>query len=195
MKNYNKYILITICWILLNSCSLRLVHPASGSCYYDFSPLIHSRNEYDIRGNILDKSIVRDSIKFGKPTETFCKESNYILGSRQGTALVYCDGKINFVHKYKLYINGKPIRGKCIKVKIGDEYIFINIRTKRIIHSYPKNFKFSDKYVMLFYKLRTGTYYLRISKKADNSMYNLGPYLITVSPRNVKREVVVEFEK
>ena len=124
-----------------------------------------------------------------------CKERNYIWGSRQGTVLVYCDGKINFVHKYKLYINGKPIRGKCIKVKIGDEYIFINIRTKRIIGSYPENFKFSDKYIMLFYKLRPGTYYLRISKKADNSMYNLGPYLITVSPSNVKREVVVEFEK
>lgn len=191
MKNYYKYILITICCILLNSCSLRLVHPVSGPCYYDFLPLIHLRSEYDISGNILDKSIIRDSIKFGKPTETFCKESNYILGSRQGTALVYCDGKINFVHKYKLYINGKPIRGKCIKVKIGDEYIFINIRTKRIIHSYPKNFKFSDKYVMLFYKLRTGTYYLRISNKANN----WSPYFITVSPGNVKSEVVVEFEK
>jgi hypothetical protein len=171
------------------------VHPASGPCYYDFSPLVHSRNEYDIRGNILDKSIVRDSIKFGKPIKILSKESNYILGSRQGTVLVYCDGKINFVHKYKLYINGKPIRGKCIKVKIGDEYIFINIRTKRIISSYPKDFKFNNKYIMLFYKLRTGTYYLRISKKANNWMDNLSPYFITVSPGNVKREVVVEIEK
>ena len=186
---------LVICGLLQVSCSPRLVKPASGPCYWDLEPLIHSRNQYDIWGDILDKSIVRDSIKFGKPIEILSKESNYILGSRQGTMLVYCDGKINFVHKYKLHVNGKPIRGKCIKVKIGDEYIFINIRTKRIIHSYPKNFKFSDKYVMLFYKLRTGTYYLRISKKADNSMYNLGPYLITVSPRNVKREVVVEFDK
>ena len=195
MRNRIIYILsLVICGLLQVSCSLRLVHPESGPCYYDFSPLVHSRNEYDIRGNILDKSIVRDSIKFGKPIKILSKESNYILDSRQGTVLVYCDGKINFVHKYKLYVNGEPIRGKCIKVKIDDEYLFINIRTKRIIHTHPKDFKFNDKYIMLFYKLRTGTYYLRISKKVDNSMYNLGPYLITVSPRNVKREVVVEFE-
>ena len=196
MRNRIIYILfLVICGLLQVSCSPRLVKPASGPCYWDLEPLIHSRNKYDIQGTILDKSTIKDSIKIGKPLEIICKERNYIRYSRQGTALIYQHGNIDFVNTYRLYVKGKPIKGQCIKVKIDDKYIFINLRTKEIIYSYPTDFKFNEKYIMLFYELHKGTYYLRISKKADNSMYNLGPYLVTVSPRNVKREVVVEFEK
>ena len=196
MRNRIIYILfLVICGLLQVSCSPRLVKPASGPCYWDLEPLIHSRTKYDIQGTILDESAIKDSIKIGKPIEIICKERNYIKYSRQGTELIYQHGNIDFVNTYRLYVKGKPIKGQCIKVKIDDNYIFINLRTKEIIYSYPTDFKFNENYIMLFYKLHKGTYYLRISKKADNSMYNLGPYLITVSPRNVKREVVVEFEK
>lgn len=85
MRNRIIYILsLAICGLLQVSCSPRLMKPASGPCHWDLEPLIHSRNQYDIRGDIIDKSIVRDSIKFGKPIEILSKESNYILGSRQG---------------------------------------------------------------------------------------------------------------
>lgn len=125
MRNRIIYVLsLVICGLLQVSCSPRLVKPASGPCYWDLEPLIHSRNKYDIQGTILDKSTIKDSIKIGKPLEIICKERNYIRYSRQGTALIYQHGNIDFVDTYRLYVKGKPIKGQCIKVKIDDKYIF-----------------------------------------------------------------------
>ena len=145
MRNWFTYVLLACCGELLCSCSPRLVHPEIGPCYWDFVPLIHTKYEYDIEGNVINKSVVHESRKEGDPKQVVCRENNFILHSRQGRVLIYVQfRRLYYVETYKLYVDGKKLSSRCVKIQIDKNCIFLDLKSKEVIYAYPEEFKFND---------------------------------------------------
>lgn len=177
--------------LLFCGCSPRLVYSEDGQCYWDFKPIIQKRSYYDVHGIEIPRSEARKLQRITEVNNAIYREANFLLGSKQGRLMVYNEGHLSFVNTYILYVKGEKVSRRCIKVKINQDYLFLDLPSESIIYSWSREYRFFDKYHLGFHKINKSTYELRITElNGDNTSLNAA----TIIPDNSKQCVEVTIE-